>query len=254
MTSTFGKKSWILLSSISAVAVWGIVAVLVNREIILPTPWDTALYVVALLGKRAALGAIIATLVRVSISFLINMLASILLGIAAGFVPRIAWTLEPVITIMKSIPTMGVILLSLIWFNSETAVLFVCTLIVFPVLYSAVTEGIRSLDRNLIEMHRVFRIPAGKALRFFILPSLRPFLIAGLTSGLGLSMKVIVAAEVLSQPGTGIGTMFQIERASLNTVGVFAWSVIVILLTAGIDSVLVLLRSKSPVTRNKAGR
>ncbi|MCD6342953.1 MAG: hypothetical protein J7L76_04140 [Spirochaetaceae bacterium] len=54
-------------------------------------------------------------------------------------------------------------------------------------------------------------------------------------SGLGLSMKVIIAAEVLSQPKTGIGTMFQIERARLNTTGVFAWSLLVILLTAGMD-------------------
>lgn len=244
MNSTSRKRSWIFTSSLAALAVWAIASIIVDREIILPTPWDTAVYLLGMLSSSASWGAILSTLMRVVLSFAINIFASLVLGTAAGFIPQVAWTLEPVITVMKAVPTMGVILLSLIWFNSESAVLFVCTLIVFPVLYSAVTEGIRSLDKGLIEMHRVFHIPFPRALLRFILPSLSPFLIAGVTSGLGLSMKVIIAAEVLSQPGDGIGTMFQVERASLNTVGVFAWSVIVILLTAGMDGVLTVIRKR----------
>lgn len=245
MISTTAKRYWISASALAFLAIWAAVSLLVDREIILPTPWATLLYIGRLLAEPAALGAIGATMLRVLLSFSINITASLVLGTAAGFVPKLAWTMDPVIRVMKSVPTMGVILLSLIWFNSETAVLFVCTLIVFPVLYSAVTEGIVNLDKGLMEMHRVFRIPPGRTLRRFVLPSLTPFLVAGVTSGLGLSMKVIVAAEVLSQPGRGIGTMFQVERVSLNTVGVFAWSVIVILLTALVDSLLHVLRRRS---------
>ena len=246
MISTTAKRIWISASALVFLAVWAAVSLLVDREIILPTPWATLGYIGGLLAEPAALAAIAATRLRVILSFSINIAASLILGTASGFFPKLAWSLDPVIRVMKSVPTMGVILLSLIWFSSETAVLFVCTLIVFPVLYSAVTEGIVNLDRGLMEMHRVFRIPAGRTLGRFVLPSLRPFLVAGITSGLGLSMKVIVAAEVLSQPGRGIGTMFQVERASLNTVGVFAWSVIVILLTALVDGLLSALRRRGP--------
>ena len=245
MISTSRKRHWILASSLTAVAVWGIASHFVDREIILPSPWSTIVYLAGMMTRIETWRALGSTVLRVILSFLINILMALAAGVASGFSSRIDYAFRPLIAVMKSVPTMGVILLSLIWFNSETAVVFVCTLIVFPVLYSAVVSGIRNLDVGLLEMHKVFRIPFSRTLRCFVLPSLRPFLIAGVMSGLGLSMKVIIAAEVLSQPRIGIGTMFQVERASLNTVGVFAWSLIVILLTAGMDFLFSVLRKRS---------
>jgi NitT/TauT family transport system permease protein len=65
---------------------------------------------------------------------------------------------------------------------------------------------------------------------------------------LGLNVKVMIAAEVLSQPARGIGTMFQIERARLNTPGVFAWCAIVVGIAATLDSILAV------ATRDRVGR
>jgi len=244
MISTSRKRLWVAGSSLLAVFVWKMTSVIVARELILPSPEATVLYLLDLLSQAPAWIAIGSTLRRVLFSFMMNIVLSLITGIASGFSSRIDYLLKPVITVMKAVPTMGVILLSLIWFNSETAVVFVCTLIVFPVLYSAVVTGIRHLDKGLLEMHRVFRIRWPKTVLRFVLPSLRPYLIAGVMSGLGLSMKVIIAAEVLSQPKTGIGTMFQIERSALNTTGVFAWSLLVILLTACLDILFSELRKR----------
>ncbi len=242
MISTSGKRLWVTGSSLLAVLIWKITSALVAKEIILPSPEATVVYLAGLLGEGATWAALGSTLRRVLFSFLMNMVFALATGVASGFSSAVYYSLKPLITVMKAVPTMGVILLSLIWFNSETAVVFVCTLIVFPLLYTSVVTGIRHLDKDLLEMHQVFGISWPKTLFRFVLPSLRPYLISGVTSGLGLSMKVIVAAEVLSQPRTGIGTMFQIERARLNTTGVFAWSLLVIFLTAGLDILFAALR------------
>ncbi|RKX80831.1 MAG: ABC transporter permease [Spirochaetes bacterium] len=235
MISTFRKRLWITLSSLTGILLWKIASFIVAREIILPSPEATLMYLSGMFREAGTWLAVVATMRRVLFAFLMNMVFALTLGVASGFSSGIYYALKPLVTVMKAVPTMGVILLSLIWFNSETAVVFVCTLIVFPVLYSSVVSGIQHLDNKLLEMHRLFQIKWPKTLFHFVLPSLRPYLIAGVMSGLGLSMKVIIAAEVLSQPKTGIGTMFQIERARLNTTGVFAWSLLVILLTAGMD-------------------
>jgi len=244
MSSISPRRLRIAGASLLLLLAWALAARIVDREIILPTPGAAVGYAVALLGRADAWGAIASTLGRVLLSFAMNIVVSVILGVAAGFRRRLEDALVPVVAVMKSVPTMGVILLSLIWFDSETAVLFVCTLIVFPVLYSAVLSGVHHIDSSLMEMHRVFRIGRSKMLRRFVLPSLRPHLVAGLSAGLGLSMKVIIAAEVLAQPGSGIGTMFQVERARLNTVGVFAWSLLVILITAGVDYAFARLRRR----------
>jgi len=242
MISTSRKRFWLVFSSLFGILIWKAISLGVNREIILPSPESTVLYLFGMLGDALTWKAVGATLRRVLLAFLMNLIAATAAGLASGFSSRFYYALKPLVTVMKAVPTMGVILLSLIWFNSETAVVFVCTLIIFPVLYSAVVSGIHNLDENLLEMHRVFHIRWAKTLRHFVMPSLRPYLIAGVMSGLGLSMKVIIAAEVLSQPGYGIGTMFQVERARLNTTGVFAWSLLVIFLTAGMDILFAALR------------
>ena len=162
----------------------------------------------------------------------------------AGFYEPFKLFIAPLVTVLRAVPTMGVILLSLIWFSSEAAAVFVSSLIVFPILYQAVLGGVESLDRQLLEMNHLFRIPPPRRLFHFYLPSLRPSVLTGVVSALGLSMKVMISAEVLSQPDKGIGTMFQVERARLNTEGVFAWSLLVILMTAGLDRLLALLERK----------
>jgi len=238
------KRIWILFSSVFLLLIWYAASVAVGKELILPDPFITVKYTFVMLHGSEAWQAIGATAARVLFSFSVNLSLALVIGSLSGFYKTIDYLLKPVIAIMRAVPTMGVILLSLIWFNSETAVVFVCTLIVFPVFYSSISEGIRNLDKKLIEMNKIFRIGVLKKTFHFILPSLSPYITSGISSGIGLAMKVVIAAEVLSQPDKGIGTMFQIEKANLNTAGVFAWSLIVILLTTFVDSIFLYLKKK----------
>ena len=246
------RRRWAVASATVAILLWALVAHLVDRDIVLPGPLRTLAYLGTMSSQWSTWEAIAATLRRVALSFSSNLVLALALGMGAGFIQALEEALKPLVTVMKAVPTMGVILLSVIWFDSETAVVFVTTLIVFPVLYSAVLSGVHHLDQGLIQMHRVFHIPLFTTLRRFLLPSLRPQLTAGIASGIGLSMKVVVAAEVLSQPGTGIGTMFQVERASLNTAGVFAWSLVVVVLTAGLDLLLAALKHRGEVSHARS--
>ena len=51
------------------------------------------------------------------------------------------------------------IILALIWMRTSALPLFISFLMVFPILYTNVLAGIRSADRELLEMARVFRVP-----------------------------------------------------------------------------------------------
>ncbi len=145
--------------------------------------------------------------------------------------------MKPIETISRSVPTMGVILLAIIWLGSEGTPVFVSLLIIFPILYRSLVEGMHSIDIKMVLFHRIHGVPFLKRLRCFYLPSILPFLRAGSVTSLGLCFKVIIAAEVLSQPQYGIGTVFQIERARLNTAGVMALCILLIALAALFESV-----------------
>ncbi|MBS3949156.1 MAG: ABC transporter permease, partial [Peptococcaceae bacterium] len=63
------------------------------------------------------------------------------------------------------------------------------------------------------------------------LPSIAPYILAGASTAMGLGLKVVVAAEALSQPKLAIGTRMQVERMYLETAGLFAWTITALFLS-----------------------
>ncbi len=234
-------KRWCIFSVIFFLLLWEILAQFIRQEIIVPTIGQTLHQLWTIVTADYFFQAVGATIARVGMTFFIDLGAALVLGCLAGLSLKVEQTIKPLEIAMRAVPTMGVILLSLIWLESETAPVFVCSLIIFPILYRSVVEGIRNIDPQLREMHDIYEIPLRKRIRGFYFPSVKPFLSNGIKAAMGLNVKVMIAAEVLSQPNVAIGTYFQIERARLNTAGVLAWSLIVIALAAVFEHAMNLL-------------
>ncbi len=214
---------------------WELAAHLVGREILVPKISRVLEELYLFLADPEVLKAMGITLGRIFLSFAICLGLTLLVGIPAGLWKPVEMAIKPVETMARSIPTMGIILLAIIWLGCEGTPLFVALLILFPILYRSLVEGIHSIDEKLIVFHRIHKVPFFKRLRCFYLPCVFPFLRAGSITSLGLCFKVIIAAEVLSQPRYGIGTIFQIERSRLNTAGVMALCILLIVLSAAFE-------------------
>jgi len=115
---------------------------------------------------------------------------------------------------------------------------FVTFLMVFPIIVQNFIEGMKSIDQDLLEMADIYRIRSWRRIVYLYLPSLAPFLAAGVSNGLGIAWKVIIAAEVLSYPALGIGTQMDTARVYLQTDKVFAWTIVVVLLGLCFDYLL----------------
>ncbi len=79
----------------------------------------------------------------------------------------------------------------------------------FPIICTNVIEGIKNIDIKLIEMAKIYKIKKYRIIREIYLPSMVPFLIAAISTSFGIGWKVVIAAEVLSQPKYAIGTSLQ---------------------------------------------
>ena len=76
---------------------------------------------------------------------------------------------------IKSIPVASFVILVLIWVPSENLSVVISFLMVFPVIYTNVLNGIESTDRKLLEMAEVFRISFPDGSGIFTLPRYFPF-------------------------------------------------------------------------------
>lgn len=235
-TSKNRKLYWIAI--LVLLIGWETASRWLNQEIILPSLVSVAWELVRILGDSGAWRAIIMTVGRVVLTFVVDLVLALGIGTAAGLMPQVEYAMKPLETTLRAVPTMGIVLLALIWFDADVAPLFVTSLVLFPILYRSTVDGIHNVDADLVEFHVVHRIPLWKRLTRFYIPSMLPFVRTGSIASLGLGFKVMIAAEVLSQPRLAIGTAFQIERARLNTAAVMAWCVVVVIAASAFEMLL----------------
>ncbi|SDY49734.1 ABC transporter permease [Tindallia californiensis] len=246
MTTSIWKNSIRLkmLSTVILLLVWQMLAMAVDREIIIPSPASTLVEIVRIITLPNFLLIIMNTLRRAVIGFFIALTCGLGLGITAGYSKAVYHLLKPLVLINRAVPTMAIILLALIWLDSEKAPILVGFVVIFPILYESIVQGIRNVDGKLIEMMNLYEIQGFQRLKDLYLPSMTSYLQSAMTAAMGLNLKIIVAAEVLSQPALSIGTSFQIERVHLNTAGVFAWAIITVILAAVLEASIGLMKFK----------
>jgi NitT/TauT family transport system permease protein len=221
-----------MISTLILLLIWYAAARIINLPIILPTPIEAVQILIKYVQTEVFWQAVGATSLRALRSFLITMAAGTAAGLAAGWIPWIRAALSPLITVVRTIPVMSVILLAFIWFSSGTVPVFAAFLMSFPILFENVFTGVVQTDKKLLEMGQLYRLSSGQRLYHITIPSIVPYLIAGARGTIGMTWKVVIAAEVLTVPRKGIGSGMQFSQINLETGEVMAWTVAAILLSA----------------------
>ncbi len=181
---------------------------------------------------------------RIGLGFFLAFLLGLLFG-AVGYRYSLAKeVLEPVMAALKSIPVASFVVLLLIWFGASRLSFFISFLIVFPNVYVNTIAGLESTDKKLLEMARVFRVSGRNRFFYIYRPALIPYLTGCLKISLGMSWKSGVAAEVIGLPDYSLGERIYMSKIYLDTAGLFAWTLTVILLSFFFEKlVLYLLRT-----------
>lgn len=212
-------------------AVWWLAAERMGNPILLPGPWQV-LKCLGTLGGTAAFWQTVALSIG---RILLGVVTAAGLGAALAVVTsasRVADILiAPAMTAMQATPVASFTILVLIWLDRDWVPVLICGMMVLPVVWNGVSNGIRTVDVQLLEMAKVYRLPKMRVLRRFYLPSLLPFFRAACTSALGLGWKAGIAAEVLTVPRTSIGRMIAESKSYLLTEELFAWTLTVIALS-----------------------
>ncbi len=232
MKSSTTKNSFITaLSVLAMILVWSLLALSLGKEYILPSPTATIQELLRIVSSDDFWPAVLATISRGLLGFLISLILGMALGLLAGFSKPVFWLLQPWITVIRSTPVMSVIILTIIWFHSDVVPVVVTLLMLFPIIYGNVVAGIRNVNPGLLEMARMYKVKPLRIVGELYLPSILPYLIAGASTAMGIAWKVIIAAEILSQPSLAIGSRLMIAKINFATAQVFAWTVVAILIS-----------------------
>ena len=124
----------------------------------------------------------------------------------------------------------SIVILALVWISSRNLSVIISFMMVFPIVYSNVLEGIRNTDGKLLEAADIYRVRRVKRIRYIYLPSVVPYFSASVKAALGLAWKSGIAAEVISLPDGSIGERVYEAKIYLSTPDLFAWTLVIIVL------------------------
>ena len=154
--------------------------------------------------------------------------------------------LAPAVRVIRATPVASFILLILLWTGRDDVPTVIAALMVLPVVWENLSQGICSADRQLLELARAYRFSPLKTAFLIYVPTIRPYFAAAITTSMGLAWKSGAAAEVLCLPKFGIGTQIYQSKLYLEVLDLFAWTLVVVVLSILLEKLLsLLLRSKT---------
>lgn len=235
-----GKRSGIP-ALIFWTVVWWICAEQFHNYLLLPTPWQ----VLACLGELASTAGFWQTVALSIGRILVGVVTAAALGIVLAVLTSLSGMAEiliaPAMTAMQATPVASFTILVLIWVDRNWVPVLICGMMVLPVVWNSISTGIRTVDVQLLEMAKVYRLSRMRILKRIYLPSLLPFFRTACSSALGLGWKAGIAAEVLTVPRTSIGRMIAESKSYLLTEELFAWTLTVIVLSLMLQKMMLRL-------------
>lgn len=243
-----------LLVLVFWVALWLLLSKLIGEELLFPSPLSTLKAWLSLCTGESFWVTVGISFQRILVGILISLLLGILGGTLSGFFPIVRIFFAPLLSIIRSAPVASFIVLLVLWMSRDSVPTVISGLMVLPVIWASVEEGITRTDSDLIEMAKVFSLPWTKRLARIYLPSVSPFFRSAVRSSLGMAWKAGIAAEVIVLPMKSIGRQLYYSSNNLETAQVFAWTATVILLGMVVDFVVSLILFRLPNSRRRAKR
>lgn len=216
-------------------------------------------------GRPTYLDQIVTSLKTVALGFVLATLVAVPLGICCGLSRTVNGALNPVIQVFKPVSPLAwlpivTMVVSALYVNvwdpmprslvTSAITVMLCSL--WPTLINTAL-GVSSVDRDLMNVGRVLRLPTHKTVTKLVLPSAMPLIFTGMRLSLGVGWMVLIAAEMLAQnPGLGKFVWDEFQNGSSSSLS----KIMVAVLTIGLigfllDRVMYALQSAFTHSANR---
>ncbi len=218
--------------------VWSLAAACIGQSILLPSPLAVGRKMLQLAAGPQFWQITAASLGRI----VLGLAAGGALGVGLAGLTRSFWwadvLISPALRIIRATPVVSFILLVLLWTRRDLVPAVIAAMMVTPVVWGGVSQGLGEVDPKLLEMAKLCRFSRWKTILLVHIPSVWPYLLSALTTGMGLAWKSGVAAEVLCTPKRAIGTQMQYARSAIDNPALFAWTILVVALSLALEGLL----------------
>lgn len=214
------------------IALWQIVSMAVNESLIIVSPWDTLVRMWELSHESSFYKALGTSFLNIGTGFILAAVIGTALAVLSRGVKIVYELLSPLFAVIKATPVASFTLILFFWgIKGKNLSVWISLIMVLPVIFFALYEGIGAADVKLLEMARVYKVPKTRQIRDIYLPAALPSVTSALSVAIGFAWKSGVAAEVIAIASGSIGGLLYDAKTLLESKDVFAISATVIIIS-----------------------
>lgn len=234
-----------LLTVACILIIWVVSAKIIDNEYILPSVSDTFKAFFALFKSEEFCTAFFGTLLRAFIAFSLSFIIAFILVFLADRFPISKKIINPTMSLLRALPTIAVVLLLLFWTTSNVAPVVVTTLVVLPTTYTNINTAVNTIDKEQIEAAEIDGASKKTVFIQIQFKQMLPDVLVIIGSGLSLNLKLMVAAEVLSQTAYSLGYLLNTSKVYFEVATMLALVTVSVLVGVIIELFFGFLGKKS---------
>ena len=216
------RRPWLLfpLSIVIGLALWELAGQSLSGMLLAP-PSEVLVRFFAMLADGSLPRAFASSVQHMALGFGLAVAVAIPFGIALGRSPSVATACEPVINAIYAIPPVAFVPFLIVWFGLyfEGRVALVFMMCFFEILIN-VQQGVRNVDRGLLEAAASFEVRGVQLYRKVVIPAALPFILTGLRVGIGRAVNAMITAELFFA-AVNIGKLLKSSGNAFDTASMF---------------------------------
>ena len=208
--------------------VWEILSLSLGSSFILPTPVETFKALIHEITKIETFHAFLSTAWKGFFVLGLVVFFGTLIGLVMGISSTIYEILRPVVMIIQAVPVISwLAFVIFLWGIGWKGPVLISFLSLLPIAIFTTSAGVRNIDKDLLEMVKVYNVPKKKVFVDIYLGSIIPFVVATVDISIGNVWKVILVSEFLCGDN-GLGVLISWARQYVDAPRVYALTIIAV--------------------------
>lgn len=240
------KIAYLFLGVILLTIVIELISIVIKNEYVFPNVYEILKkFFLLFLDKKLYLSTL-NTIFHLLLAVVFSLIIGGAFAIISSFNERIYLLLKPINTILRSLPIIVLILITLIIFDFSSSAVVASTLALIPLFYEAFYQGIISIDKVYLDVYKLESAFNLKILFKVYIPLIASYCKVSLINALGMGIKILITTEYLSGVKNTIGECINSSWASFDYTAIYAYSlymVILVLVLEGCIPLIIALKS-----------
>jgi NitT/TauT family transport system permease protein len=170
------------------------------------------------------------TWARVLVAVAASLVIGIPIGLAMGLSSTCDEFLRPVVKFVMGVPALNWVIIVIIWFSTtELRIGFVLVVLCTPVTVFCIYDGVRAVDRKLVDMVLSFGANPLQHIRLLLWPYVKASAFTAAKLNIGNAVRTVIVAELVGAP-LGIGKELDLAKNVFDMPTVLAWTILLVVI------------------------